>query len=453
MKRLNLSLRQRLDIALAENSATSSAVFILVAILFYSMKFERGLSQDILGPVYGLIVIVNLCRFIFARKFLQKESYHSRLMKTLKVAIFFNGILWGVVLSGIRDFVDSGDSDSFFVLMAVSGMSASSVITLASSRWLAWFFQWCLLVPSIVIISIEYFEGKSDMANIAIFLTVFVAYLFKQTKDSHQQMRDKIDHEMSLEKSNNDLKFSNQRIIEETAKSQHSARLAAIGEMAGGIAHEINTPLAVMLSNVEFLESLYQNNREQFDQTYEARSSKVKSAIERVSKIIKGLRSFAQQNDRQPKEEVNLKVIIDETLDFCAEKLRQNGVELRYKQIPDTPIMCHSVQISQVILNLINNSFYEVSFPEVSEKWIELVVQFRENDIKISAIDSGRGVPLEYQTKLFQPFFTSKGVGKGTGLGLSISKGIMRDHGGDLFFDPNSKHTKFDMILPRGKAI
>lgn len=452
MKRNNLTAKQRLDVELAEKSSTSSIVFVIAAFLFYFTDFRRGIPREWLTVSCFLVVAAAVFRYLGARNFLKKDYFDPKSMRLVKWAVFINALGWAVVFSQLRSFIYSGDNEAFIMFLAVSAMCASSVITLASSRPLAWFFQAALLGPTIAIILYEYMVlGQTTVLGSGLFLIIFLIYLFRQTMDSEKQMLEKFGHEMSLEKSLEELKISNQRIIEETAKAQHSARLAAIGEMAGGIAHEINTPLAVMLSNIEFMESLYQENRKLFDETFEARSGKVKIAIERVSKIIKGLRSFAQQNDRQPKELVNLKTVIDETLDFCSEKMRQNGIELRYKTIPDTEVLCHSVQISQVLLNLINNSFYEVTLPEVKERWIELIVKIGEKDIKLSMIDSGRGVPLEYQTKLFQPFFTSKGVGKGTGLGLSISKGIMKDHGGDLFFDPSSPHTKFDMILPFGR--
>lgn len=118
-------------------------------------------------------------------------------------------------------------------------------------------------------------------------------------------------------------------------------------------------------------------------------------------------------------------------------------VELPHHEIK---ISCHPAQISQIILNLLNNSFDAVSVLE--EKWVRLVVKENKNDVEIQVTDSGKGIPYEYQSKLTQPFFTTKASGKGTGLGLSISQVIAEAHHGELYLDKESKNTRFIVKLP-----
>ena len=114
-------------------------------------------------------------------------------------------------------------------------------------------------------------------------------------------------------------------------------------------------------------------------------------------------------------------------------------------------IDCINVQISQVILNFLNNSMDAIS--ELTDKWIKLVVDEDYKGVTLKCIDSGNGIPDAIREKLFQPFFTTKAVGKGTGLGLSISQGIIKAHGAKLHLDEESKNTCFVISFPKQKAI
>jgi C4-dicarboxylate-specific signal transduction histidine kinase len=108
---------------------------------------------------------------------------------------------------------------------------------------------------------------------------------------------------------------------------------------------------------------------------------------------------------------------------------------------------CRLVQIEQVLLNLLNNSFDAIQTLE--EKWIRVEIKSDANNVEWHVIDSGRGIPEDVAEKMMLPFFTTKEVGKGTGLGLSISSGIMRSHMGELLIEKNAEHTTFVIRIPR----
>lgn len=107
---------------------------------------------------------------------------------------------------------------------------------------------------------------------------------------------------------------------------------------------------------------------------------------------------------------------------------------------------CRGVQISQVLLNLLNNAFDAIEL--LPEKWIKLDAMKMEDTIVIHVTDSGHGIPEEEREKIFQPFYTTKPIGKGTGLGLSLSRKIVQDHKGTLTLDTNSAHTRFVIKIP-----
>lgn len=135
-------------------------------------------------------------------------------------------------------------------------------------------------------------------------------------------------------------------------------------------------------------------------------------------------------------------------MEFCKTRFYNYGVELILADIDeDLEIECRIIQIEQVLLNLLNNSFDAAQKSE--EKWIRVeAIEFGDY-IDIKVVDSGPRIPEEVADKIMQPFFTTKELGKGTGLGLSISTGIMKNHKGGLFLDRTASNTTFVMRLPR----
>ncbi len=237
-----------------------------------------------------------------------------------------------------------------------------------------------------------------------------------------------------------------ERIIEEQrALMVHSSRLSTLGEMAGGIAHEVNNPLSIVLGKTNQLKRKIlagEHNPTTILESLEL----IEKTAERIGKIVKGLRTFSRSGEGEPFVPCSFSSILKDTLDLCSERLRQKQISLVLKLEEGISLECRSVQISQILLNLINNSMDEIQ--NKPNPWIEIGA-IRKNEKMIAYVmDSGEGIPPSVAEKLMIPFFTTKELGKGTGLGLSISKSIALDHGGNLEYDPKSKNTKFDLTLP-----
>ncbi len=226
-----------------------------------------------------------------------------------------------------------------------------------------------------------------------------------------------------------------------------SSKLSSLGEMAGGIAHEINNPLAVIDGKVYQLKTLLAKdpiNPEAINKSLIT----IENMVQRISKIIGGLRSFSRDGSSDPYEKAQLKAIIDETIPLCQSRFTQAGVMLKLGTVDESlRINCRSTEISQIILNLLGNAFDAVE--SYKEKWVQLDVVEYNQFFDIRVTDSGTGIPKDIQQKMLQPFFTTKPVGKGTGLGLSISMGIAKAHQGSLFIDQECKNTCFVLRLPK----
>lgn len=233
----------------------------------------------------------------------------------------------------------------------------------------------------------------------------------------------------------------------------NASKMSALGEMAGGIAHEINTPLAIISMKVEQLKDSIDENEFEIEDLNRALEV-IKRTTNRIAKIVSGLRFFARDGSELPVVTVNLDSIIEETLSFCSEKMRLERIMLTVNRryINESVLIdCRSVEISQVLLNLLNNSSDAIN--PLPEKWIQLNIIENSDTVEINVIDSGLGIPKELQNKIMQPFFTTKEVGKGTGLGLSISRGIIDSHSGKFFIDTECVNTKFVIILPKSLKV
>ncbi len=229
---------------------------------------------------------------------------------------------------------------------------------------------------------------------------------------------------------------------------QHSAKMSSLGEMAGGIAHEINNPLSIIQGKSSQLRRLIDSGN---FTTEIARDflSKIESTTERISKIVKGLRMFSRDTSKVQFTQNSVTQIIEETLVLCGERLHQHGITVTSKIPEDAIIVCNPTQISQVLLNLLNNAHdavFKTQYP-----WIRVEVEKQMDQVLISVIDSGQGISPEIVEKIMQPFFTTKPVGVGTGLGLSISLGIIKAHYGEFKIDLKNPNTCFVIQLPIAK--
>lgn len=225
----------------------------------------------------------------------------------------------------------------------------------------------------------------------------------------------------------------------------HSSNLAALGEMAGGIAHEINTPLATICTATELVRLLLKKPSIPIEQI-NGLIDKIDSTAQRVAKIVKGLRTFARDSEEDPWLVSSMSDIVTDALDLCSEKMRANGIKISLDYSHDFMVYCVPTQISQVILNLLSNAHDAIA--ELPEKWIKISLEESDRKARLSITDSGHGIEKKIQEKIMRPFFTTKEVGKGTGLGLSISAGIAQKFLGKLYYDPSDKNTKFILELP-----
>lgn len=237
--------------------------------------------------------------------------------------------------------------------------------------------------------------------------------------------------------------WAEEQLKVERAKSIHAAKLASLGEMSAGIAHEINNPLAIISGNTVLLKRVLEEHKEG------PKLDAISKAVDRIQRIVDGLRKFSRSSVHMVRKEESLNAIISESIFLSESKAKRHNVEVRRKTPIDFKIKCDLVEMEQVLVNLINNSIDAVK--NRSNRWVCIETEDLNDKIKLRVIDSGEGISESLENKLFQPFFTTKAVGEGTGLGLSITKGIIESHFGILTLNRDFKNTCFEIVLPAVK--
>lgn len=233
-------------------------------------------------------------------------------------------------------------------------------------------------------------------------------------------------------------------------QSIQAAKLAALGEMASGIGHEINNPLSVVQGmSVQLLERLAREGESMNPKTLREGLEMILRMTDRMNKIVKGMRSLVRQESGDKPRRVLLQEVLDDVLAVSHEKFRSHKIEIRVEQgTASRQVVCRPGHLIQVLLNLLSNSFDAVQGSD--ERWVRIRAKGDAGFVLITVADSGPGIPLALRNKVMQPFFTTKEPGKGTGLGLSISRQLISDDKGELFISPDPDKTEFVIRLPAG---
>lgn len=243
----------------------------------------------------------------------------------------------------------------------------------------------------------------------------------------------------------------NQKTEDQKLKLIQTARLLALGDMAAGISHEINNPLAIIRASAQMLGRTLMEDK--FDKALVKETfEKIDSTVVRIAKIISGLKSIANDGDKGPFLDFSVETIVSDALDLCQTRFRDLGVQVDQIEIPlNLSIECRHVQLSQVILNLLLNAFDAVENSLVKKIRIQTIEKPETVEIKI--FDSGPGISSNIKDLIMEPFFTTKGPLKGMGLGLSLSKRIVEAHQGTLKFKQVLDETCFIVCLPKKQSV
>ena len=238
--------------------------------------------------------------------------------------------------------------------------------------------------------------------------------------------------------------------VEKEAQLIQASKLATLGEMAAGIAHELNQPLNVMKIGSDFLGEMVSTGKQMSEEELTTVSEEISSQVDRAAGIIKHMREFARVSDTKP-DKVEINKPIRDVFKILGQQLRLRQIELELDLDDNVPpIMADRNRLEQVFINLVTNARNAMEDKTPGSPRLLRIRSFVDNnDVVVTVSDTGDGIPKDIVDRIFEPFFTTKEVGKGTGLGLSISYGIVKDYGGTIEVESEvGKGTTFELRFP-----
>jgi signal transduction histidine kinase len=226
-------------------------------------------------------------------------------------------------------------------------------------------------------------------------------------------------------------------------------RIEALSHLAGGLAHEISNPLAIIHGTASDLHrQAGEDNPIPAIDALKASETIVRTS-DRAIRILRGLRGFAREAGNDPMEYASIFEIVEQAIQMQEGRFTRLNVELR-PQIPmHLPlILCRETQIGQIVTNLVNNAYDAIVEQNCEQRWVLIEARVAGDWLEMDVSDSGRGVDEEARAHLMEPFFTTKTRGLGMGVGLSLSRAIAHDHGGTLELLQDTPNTCFRLTLP-----
>ena len=250
-----------------------------------------------------------------------------------------------------------------------------------------------------------------------------------------------------------ELRYRLKELREAQASLIHSGKLAALGEVSSGLAHELNNPLTIVTGYVELVRQRLQSGGTSAVELAELTTylEKAQRSLERMNVIIQHIMEFAHES-RPAKEPMLLAEVVEKSLILISEQLRLKSIHVAMDLQAGLMAQINPSKLEQVFINLLTNA-RDAIVEAHGESGGQIHVRSfapSQSELEIEVCDNGIGMDEDTRSKVFHPFFTTKEVGKGTGLGLSISHGIVQDHGGTIGCVSERGHgAVFRIRLPR----
>lgn len=313
----------------------------------------------------------------------------------------------------------------------------------------------------------------SALAFVLLILIILILYAYRIRKKA---IKRQLESNKRLEKQKLILEKTLTKLTDTQSQLLHSEKMASLGILTAGIAHEINNPVNYINSGLEGLKTIstqlidtisnYQKseNKDKSDKnnieniknelTYlsdgiQTLTKNIQTGVNRTTEIIKNLSTFSRIDDDNLTL-TNIHENIDLTLKLLKNQIKNRiSIIKNFDKIPK--IYCYSGKINQVFMNIITNGVQAIKDKgtiTISTKYLKESQEYKKECVKISIKDTGTGIPKDIKNKIFEPFFTTKKVGEGTGLGLSITHSIIEQHNGQLIVNSNNSGTEFIIYLP-----
>lgn len=444
-KKSNL-LKKRIEHLFEGRSSTLMASMGFALVI--SFLFKDIVPMNILLWWIGAHLFFAISRFILIYNFKNNKNEiinYKKYEYLDAISTGLSGATWGAMTYLFQPYVDFSTLSLLGIVLigiiaAASGACAPSklVSTSVSVSGVSILMITCLIV------------GTQNYLILGLVCPLFLAMNYKASNLVYNEIVKGIqlyyEKELLLEKVTEKYELEVE-LKEEREKNMQASKMASLGQMAGGVAHEICNPLSILKINIFRTErELAKLNIE--NKTITDLADVSKKMIERMATIISGLKTISRESSLDSCNYHSLKKILNEVFVLCNHSFETHDISFATEiENESLEIYCQETEFSQVLLNLFNNSCDAVK--SLPERWIKLKVIEEDDVVKIIITDSGSGIPDDIQENMLNPFFTTKPVGKGTGLGLSISQEIIEKHHGKFIYDKENSNTSFIIELPK----
>jgi signal transduction histidine kinase len=434
---LNLIRLKTLYADVSVSVLTGTIVAIVFAYVSYSL-----VSNTIIFTWLTLMILGGLVRITLRIKFMkcsESEAYIDTKfwLNGFHYSSSFVALLWGTFPLFLINQVPP--EKDVIITVLILGLAAGGTISNLANRSTAYLYGMNIVVFYALKVMIE---GKENAMAFTLCLVFFAWLLFKMTRSFSAlfekstlralELKDKIDLEQELQ--------------QEKLKSLQSSKLASLGEMAAGIAHEINNPLTISIGKLEILKRYI--NADKYDQEkFLSITNSVTESNRRVADIVQSMRNLSRMQDDVELQELKLSDVVNGLKPLIDSRLKKNNVELIH-DFDDITVLADMSELSQVIMNLISNAIDGIKHNK-GDLRIKVITGEDQGHYLVKVVDSGNGIQGVDVNKLFEPFFTTKEVGEGTGLGLSLSRSIMERIGGTLEYDSTDENTCFVLKIKK----
>jgi signal transduction histidine kinase len=446
-------IKEQVDIDYVRKSKNSSLDFILVTILFLFLdKLDDNFRVQIILLCFGIIAF-NILRFMNFKQFMANKKSIKDAVFLNSITVFINSCIWCAL--GIFSIL-TYEVNNFQILVIFIILITFSAVAIATISHKSLIFKCvnCFVLLPQALYSILQYNQTGDAGKLWLlgYTSINIFYNFRQGKVIQQELYMRFANEFDLKKSLEEIALSKKNLEEESVKTFHASRLSSLGEMAGGVAHEINNPLTIIQGMAK---SILIHDDLTIDEHTRSKLSKINAASERIAKIVKGMKIISSKNDQIEHEIVKISKVLEISIDLYQEKLKNENIHFKLENMNDPEIKCNPLQISQILINLVSNAIDALQKLEEGEKYltIKITEDPLNHSVDIRVINSGALLEDAVATKVFEPFFSTKSLGKGTGLGLSISSTLAHSNHGNLIYEVYEGQVCFKLHLDSVSSV
>lgn len=388
------------------------------------------------------VTLMNIFRFYYLQR-IDTPKFNLTIFNLIMILL---GLVWGSVF-----FINMGNFPSEIseiITIILIGFTMGAAFGNITSKLISLSYSYSLLIPFFI----KKLIATDDEKYIILFVIIlFAFFLTKMVLFLNGEVISNVKLRLEKEYLIEDLKEKNKlesELSAEKIKNVKNSKLASLAEIASGVAHEINNPLAILSGKLQILKSMV-SKKTLTDDFLNNEIIKMLKVTERMANIIRTLRNLSRVESEDSLRKVDLRILLRDIADRFKNTFIEKEINFTYAENTSFTLLALEGYLDQVLTNLVTNACDAVKSLEPKARDIEISCIADEQFVRIRVSDSGDGVITGLEEKIFEPFFTTKDIGEGTGLGLSLSKSLMVKIGGDLTYQiDNNKHF-FEVKIQR----